>query len=163
MSDLRTLRQTGFNHSGTFNFVNADSHLSLDGDIPNVPGCYAFVTDDDECVYVGSGQVTVRGRVWDYRRPDKKTELAPRSQLWAELSRSRGRVRVFTLTTAAQTLPGGLICLPAAVALMIEAALITEIQPRFNSIGIRVANLSAARAQRRSEAARQAHMSRRAA
>jgi hypothetical protein len=139
MSGLELLMSYGFAVTGEYVFNDADRQLTLIGSYSTAPGCYAFMApDSDECIYVGVAQRSVKERVWDYRRPHPDLPDAPRSKLWALLAASpERRLRVMTLTTEAGFLRNGAPLPAKSIALAIEDAAISALQPRLNRKGCR--------------------------
>ena len=127
--------------TGEFVFTDANSQLTLTNRpaYPNAPGCYAMVRDDGKSLIIGSSMVSVAERVWDYRRPDQRHPLAPRTQLWDYLKECGpgARVLVLTMTTRDRVLPCGVPIPACAEAIRMERALIVYLQPLFNTMGIK--------------------------
>jgi hypothetical protein len=102
--------------------------ITLEGHAPNEPGVYAFVLDDT-VVYVGLTLRSLRGRMSQYRRGDKRQRTSARikARITVELETGRA-VKVLVATPKSSAWNE----LPVSTAAGLEVGLIQAIRPEWN-------------------------------
>lgn len=125
-----SLLKNGFTYVSDWQ-VASHGGLSLDRPIPDQPGLYAFVLED-EVVYVGVTHRTLHARMGDYRRGHalQRTSNRLNDMIQAELEQGRC-VRVLVATPEDTTWNG----LPCNTAAGVEVGLIALFKPRWNKRG----------------------------
>jgi hypothetical protein len=133
MSQIAKLRAEGFAPAGQMVLVPRGI-MSPDG-VPKVPGVYAFVIDNDHVAYVGTSK-SLGDRVWkyryvfdiDYSKPNRLANDEMRKAL-----EGGSTVSVWVCTDVLARLPSGRMISGAHG---LESALIAELQPAWNVLGV---------------------------
>lgn len=117
----------GFSLVGTWKLDSAGI-ISLDGQVPNEPGVYAFVLAD-EVVYIGVSWRSLRGRMNQYRRGDPRQRTSARinQRIIAELNLGQV-VQVLVAMPKHMEWNG----LPVSTASGLEVGLIQAMRPTWN-------------------------------